>query len=442
MSLTTILVPDIGDFENVDVIEVHMTPGKKIKVDDPLITLESDKASLDIPATQAGIVKEVLVKVGDKVSQGTPLMTLDAADSATIAPPAPSRPATTPAPTAPTPAAPAPSSAKPAPIASTPAKAVTAGEIAPTSSTHSDRAYASPSVRRYAREKGVDLRRVTGTGRKSRITQEDIDLFLKEGAKPAPKAASAPVQIVGSGIPAIPAVDFTKFGAVESIELGRIKRLTAQAMTRSWLNIPHVTHNDEADITDLEEFRKSLKDEAEKKGVRVTMLGFAMKAVVNALQTFPTFNASLDPSGEKLILKKYYHIGVAVDTPQGLVVPVIRDVDKKSVYEISAELATISKKARDNKLAVTDIQGGTFTISSLGGIGGTTFTPIINAPEVAILGMTRSKIQPEWDGKAFVPKLMQPLSLSYDHRVIDGAEAARFCRHLAVVLGDIRRILL
>ncbi len=438
MSLTTILVPDIGDFANVDVIEVHVTVGKKIKIDDPLITLESDKASLDIPATQAGTVKEVQIKIGDKVSMGSPIMILETATGASSAPSA-SAPTTSPA----TSASAAPvSQASSVAIPSTPAKAVTTGEATALPASHVERAYASPSIRRYAREKGVDLRRVTGTGRKGRITQEDVDIFLKEGAKPAPKPAAAPVQMVGSGIPAIPAVDFTKFGLIESIELGRIKRLTAQAMTRSWLNIPHVTHNDEADITELEDFRKSLKDEAEKKGVRVTLLGFAMKAVVNALQTFPTFNASLDPAGEKLILKKYYHIGIAVDTPQGLVVPVIRDVDKKTVYELSAELATLSKKARDNKLAVSDIQGGTFTISSLGGIGGTSFTPIINAPEVAILGMTRSKIQPEWDGKAFVPRLMQPLSLSYDHRVIDGAEAARFCRHLAVVLGDIRRILL
>ncbi|MCB9639014.1 MAG: dihydrolipoyllysine-residue acetyltransferase [Myxococcales bacterium] len=440
MSVKEILVPDIGDFDEVDVIEVHITPGASIKIDDPLITLESDKASLDVPATDEGVVKEVRVNVGDKVSMGSIIMLLETSGAGevaqTAAPTASTAPAAPAEPTVAAPAAPAPSApTKPVQVG-VPAAAV------PTKGADFDRAYASPSVRRFAREKGVDLNRVVGTGRKGRITQEDIELFLKQGAKAPKKAAPAAPQVAGTGIPAIPAVDFSKFGPTESMDLGRIKRLTAQAMTRSWLNIPHVTHNDEADITDLESFRKSLKDEAEKKGVRVTLLGFAMKAVVNALQTFPTFNASLDPSGEKLILKKYYHIGVAVDTPQGLVVPVIKDVDKKSVFEISAELASISKKARDNKLAVSDIQGATFTISSLGGIGGTTFTPIINAPEVAILGMTRSKMQPEWDGKAFVPRLMQPLSLSYDHRVIDGAEAARFCRYLATVLGDIRRVLL
>jgi pyruvate dehydrogenase E2 component (dihydrolipoamide acetyltransferase) len=440
MSAKEILVPDIGDFQDVDVIEVHLNVGQHLRVDDPMITLENDKASMDIPAPEEGIVREVKLKVGEKVSQGSLILLLDPAIAAKEAPKsAPSAPSVALAEAAVAP--PAPSTAKASPATASPAAPATAQNN--TSNASFARVYASPSIRRLAREKGIDLNLIAGTGRKGRITQEDLENFLKQGAKAAKeKAAAANQAAVGSGIPPIPAVDFAKFGPIKTLEFGRIKRLTAQAMTRSWLNIPHVTHNDEADITSLEDFRQSLKAESEKRGVRITLLSFIMRAVATSLKAFPTFNASLDPSGEKLILKEYIHLGIAVDTPQGLVVPVIRDVDQKSIYQLSEDLATISKKARDNKLAISDIQGGTFTISSLGGIGGTSFTPIINAPEVAILGLTRSQMKPMWDGKGFIPRLMQPLSLSYDHRVIDGAEAARFCRHLAATLEDIRRILL
>lgn len=435
MSAKNMLVPDIGDFEDVDVIEVHISPGQQLDVDDPVVTLENDKASMDLPATEAGVVKEVKIKVGDKVSEGSVIYTLEPSGAApTAVPPAEEKPAPKPAPA---PAAPAP---KPAAPEAPPAASVSL--LAPPASASSfARVHASPSIRRFARSKGVDLNKIQGTGRKGRITREDVEIFLDQrNAKPSKKKSSTPAYT--PGIPPIPAVDFSKFGSVETMEFSRIKRLTAKAMTRSWLNIPHVTHNDEADITELEAFRQSIKQEAKDQGYRVSLLAFAMKALVSTLKAFPTFNASLDPSGEGLILKNYYHIGIAVDTPNGLVVPVIRDVDKKSVYQLAEDLSNISQKARKNKLALSDIQGATITISSLGGIGGTTFTPIINAPEVAILGLTRSKMQPIWDGKEFKPRLMQPMSLSYDHRAIDGAEAARFCRHFATMLGDIRRVLL
>lgn len=428
MSAKEILVPDIGDFVAVDVIEIHVRVGDSIQADDPMITLENDKASMDLPAPESGIVRGVNIKLGDKVSQGDLILFLEPSEAAaTAASPAQKTEAAPPARSEAPAAVPAPSVPPATPTASNPSR--------------SSRAHASPSIRKLAREKGVELSKVTGTGRKGRITREDVEEYIKQqkAAKEKAKKSSGSTTI---GLPAIPAVDFSKFGPIEETKVGRIKRLTSAAMTRSWLNIPHVTHNDEADVTELEAFRKSIKPDAEKQGLRVSILSFAMKAVVETLKAFPTFNASLDPSGEHLILKQYYNIGIAVDTPNGLVVPVIKDVDKKSIFELSADLVEISQKARKNKLAISDIQGATFTISSLGGIGGTTFTPIINAPEVAILGMTRSQMKPIWNGKEFAPRLMQPLSLSYDHRVIDGAEAARFCRHLGTLLTDIRRILL
>ncbi|GAB4362459.1 MAG: dihydrolipoyllysine-residue acetyltransferase [Gammaproteobacteria bacterium] len=418
-----IKVPDIGDFSGVDVIEVLVSPGDAVAVDDPIITLESDKASMEVPSPAAGVVKEVKVSVGDKVSEGDLVLLLEAEGSATAEPADAEREVPPPAPQDSV-EAPAPS----APLAAAPSF---------------DRVHASPSVRRQARERQIDLTRVTGSGRKGRITSEDLAKFAQSGGKPSPASAVAhAAPEAGAGIPAIPAVDFAKFGAVETVALSKIKRLTGQNLSRAWLNIPHVTHHDECDITEVEAFRKSLKAEAEKQGLRVTLLSFFMKACAATLKAFPTFNASLDASGDNLILKKYLHIGIAVDTSNGLVVPVVRDVDRKSIYELSAELAEISAKARAKKLMPGDMQGGSFTISSLGGIGGTAFTPIVNAPEVAILGLTRSQMKPVWNGSEFVPRLMQPMSLSYDHRVIDGAEAARFVRHLGELMSDVRRLLL
>ncbi|PLX63401.1 dihydrolipoyllysine-residue acetyltransferase [Sedimenticola selenatireducens] len=439
MTIKEILVPDIGDFSDVELIEILVAPGDTIAVDDPLITLESDKASMEIPSSDAGVAKELKVSLGDKVSEGSLILLLEvegaaAADKPAAAEPAP---AAAPAPTA------APVAAKPAP-----------GSAAPVTEPAADlrhvsfeRTHASPSVRRIAREKGIDLNTLQGTGRKGRITQEDLSnagqrvlqaLASGQFEEPRPAAAAA----AGSGIPAIPEQDFSRFGEVEFQPLSKIKRLTGINLSRAWLNVPHVTHHDETDITEVEAFRKSLKAETEKQGVRVTLLSFFMKACAATLKAYPTFNSSLDGSGENLILKKYINIGVAVDTPNGLVVPVIRDVDQKSIFEISAELMEMSAKARDKKLKPGDMQGATFTISSLGGIGGTAFTPIVNAPEVAILGLTRSQMKPVWNGSEFIPRLMQPMSLSYDHRVIDGAQAAHFVRHLGVLMNDVRRLLL
>lgn len=413
MTTKEILVPDIGDFQDVEIIEVLVAAGDSIALDDPLITLESDKASMDVPSTDSGTVKQVKVDLGDKVSEGDLILLLDVAvaeEASRTEVPAPRE--TSPAATA---------------ALATPAATSTAG-------VSFERVHASPSVRRIARERRIDLNQVKGTGRKGRVTNEDLDRFEKRA--PAPAASeSAPA------IPPIPAVDFARFGETEVQPLNKIKRLTGINLSRAWLNVPHVTHHDEADITELEAFRQALKPRAEKAGVRVTLLSFFMKACAATLQAFPSFNASLDPSGENLILKKYYHIGIAVDTPNGLVVPVIRDVDKKGLFELSAELAEMSSKARDKKLTPGEMQGGTFTISSLGGIGGTSFTPIVNAPEVAILGLTRSQHKPIPQGDGFVFRLMQPMSLSYDHRVIDGAQAARFVKQLGELVNDIRLLL-
>ncbi len=412
MSQQTILVPDIGDFAEVEVIEVLVAVGDTVSVDDPLLTLESDKASMDIPAPRAGTVRELRIGVGDKVSAGDEVLVLDDA-AAGDAPAVPAAPVTDEA--APPTAPPATPSAMPAPPAV-------------------DRVHASPSVRRLARERHVDLNRVTGSGRKGRVTREDVLGFV---ASPAAPATSSP-----SPRPSPGAADFSRFGEVERMPLSRIKRLSGAHLARAWQEIPHVTHQDEADITALEAFRQSLKPRAEQAGVRVTLLAFVMQALAATLKAFPTFNASLDEGGEALVLKKYVHLGIAVDTPGGLVVPVIRDVDRKGLFALSAELMSVSAKAREKKLKPEDMAGGSMTISSLGGIGGTAFTPIVNAPEVAILGLTRAREMPFRGADDGIDwRLVQPLSLSYDHRVIDGAEAARFCRHLADLLADVRLLL-
>lgn len=434
-----IVIPDVGDGE-FPIIEMLVSVGDTVKKEDSLMVLESDKATMEVPAPADGVITAISVKVDDKVSSGSEVGTMDA-DSGEAAEPAPAAKAEeAPAKTEETKAEPAPaaeSKPEPKPAAVQPAPATSANIDEAAFKT----AYASPSVRAFARELGVDLGKVSGTGRKNRITREDVSGFVK-GALQGGGAAATAVVTTGAGIPATPVVDFTKFGEIEEQSLSRINVLTGQYLSAAWLNIPHVTQFDEADITDLENFRKSLKAEAEKKGVRVTMLAFIMKAVAAGLKAYPRFNSSLAPSMDKLILKKYYHLGIAVDTPNGLVVPVIRDVDQKSIYELSAELMELSKKARDGKLKPTDMQGGCMTISSLGGIGGTAFTPIVNAPEVAILGVSRSSMKPVWDGSGFTPRNMLPLSLSYDHRVIDGADGARFSQFLVGVLSDARRLLL
>ena len=417
-------VPDIGDFKDVPVIEIHVKPGDTIKADDPLVTLESDKATMDVPADRDGTVEAVLVKLGDRVGEGVAVVTLKgAAADAPVTPPPSVIAQQEPKPEAVVQQAAAPA-ARPAPASA----AAEAGLV-----------HASPSVRRLARELEVDLAKVKGTGEKGRVTKDDVKAFLRGPAAPA-AAAAAPAG--GMGIPEIPAQDFSKFGPIESKPLARIKRLSGPHLHRSWLNVPHVTHGDEADITEIEAYRKELDGAAKDKGYRVTLLAFLMKAAVSALKAFPEFNSSLSPEKDALIYKKFYNVGIAVDTPEGLVVPVFKEVDRKGVEELSKELGAVSKKARDGKLAPTDMQGGTFTISSLGGIGGTDFTPIVNAPEVAILGVVRSKMSPVWDGKEFRPRLIQPLYVSYDHRVIDGALAARFTRHLCHVLEDVRRLVL
>ena len=430
--MSEVRVPDIGDFKEVEVIEILVKPGDTLAPEQSIISLESDKATMEIPAPGAGVVKAINVKVGDKVSQGSLILTMDAAGDAPV------KPAAAPAPAAAEPApAPAPAAVPEAAVAPRPVPREGRDEVVA-------KAHASPSIRKYARELGADLSKVQGTGPKGRILQQDVQAFVKgivtgaSVAAPAPKAGGG----LPFNLPAMPDVDFAKFGPVESKPLSRIKKLSGANLHRNWVSIPHVTQFDEADITDLESFRKQNSQVAEKQGFKLTMLAFLVKASVTALRQHPEFNASLDKSGENLVLKKYFHIGVAVDTPDGLVVPVIRDADRKGVFELAKELADISKLARDKKLKSGDMQGGTFSISSLGGIGGTSFTPIINAPEVAILGVSRSVTRPVWDGNAFVPRLMLPLALSYDHRVIDGASGARFTSYLATVLSDIRRTLL
>ena len=424
-------VPDIGDFKDVPIIEVFVKPGDSVKAEDPLITLESDKATMDVPAPSAGTVKALKVKVGDKVSEGSVILTLEATGPARAAPTAPL------AQEAPSVAAPA--RPQPAPAVPAPAKASGAPSPTPIDSEAFKRAHASPSVRAFARELGVDLSKVKGTGPKQRILREDVQGYVKQVMSGGP-AAATPAAGAALGLLPWPQIDFAKFGPVDAKPLSRIKKISGANLHRNWVMIPHVTNHDDADITDLEAFRVQLNKENEKSGVKVTMLAFLIQACVAALKKFPEFNASLD--GDNLILKKYYNIGFAADTPQGLVVPVIRDADRRGLLAIAKEMAELSAKAREGKLGPADMQGGCFSISSLGGIGGTYFTPIINAPEVSILGVCRSSTRPIWDGKQFVPRLILPLSLSWDHRVIDGAAAARFNSYLVALLADMRRTLL
>ena len=434
-----VTVPDIGDATDVDVIEVLVAAGDTVNAEDGLITLETDKATMDVPAPEAGTVKELKLKVGDKVSKGSLVLTLEVAGASSSSESKPSETKQSESKQS----APQKSEPQAAPAAKTPPVPhhPSAGEKAKTGIVH-----ASPSVRRLAREFGVDLSQVQGSGRKNRILKEDVQSYVKYELS-RPKATAGATGAQGEGglqVIAQPKVDFSKFGEIEEKPLTRIQKLSGPNLHRNWVTIPHVTQFEEADITDLEDFRKQQNQIAEKRklGVKITPLVFMMKAVADALKQYPTFNTSLSADGESLIQKKYYHIGIAVDTPNGLVVPVVRDVDKKGVMEISKELMEISVKARDGKLKSADMQGSCFTISSLGGIGGTAFTPIVNAPDVAILGVSKSEIKPKWDGKEFQPRLMLPLSLSYDHRVIDGALAARFAVHLGECLADIRRILL
>jgi pyruvate dehydrogenase E2 component (dihydrolipoamide acetyltransferase) len=427
--LIDVAVPDIGDFTDVPVIEILVAPGDAVAIEDPLLTLESDKATMDVPAPTAGVVKQLLVKVGDTVSEGTLVLTLESAASGNGAPVPVARavPETTEAPEPPPPSHVGEPGTPPEPSTQ---REPRPGADAPTAGAPP---YASPSVRRIARELGVKIADVPGTGRKGRITKEDIEGFVAKPPPPAPAAA-------GLDLAPWPVVDFEKYGPVERRPLSRIQKISARNLARNWVMIPHVTQNDDADVTELEAFRKQLNEEHARDGVKLTMLGFLVVASVATLKTFPDFNASLD--GEELVLKRYYNIGFAADTPRGLVVPVIKNADEKGILDIARELTALSVKAREGKLGPAEMQAATFTISSLGGIGGTSFTPIINAPEVAILGVTRAAMKPVWNGKEFVPRLIVPLSLSYDHRVIDGAAAARFAAHLGRVLSDLRRALL
>jgi len=434
--LQEVKVPDIGDYKDIPVIEIAVKVGDRVEKEQSLVTLESDKATMDVPSSAAGVVKELKVKIGDTVSEGSVIVVIEAEGGAAAPAPAPAaapkqaveKPSDAPATPSPAPAA--PSALAQAPV-------IPAGE----GGRHAS--HASPSVRKFARELGVDVSRVQGTGPKGRITQDDVTAFIK-GVMTGQRAAPAAAPAAGGGgelnLLPWPKVDFTKFGPVDPKPLSRIKKISGANLHRNWVMIPHVTNNDEADITELEALRVQLNKEHEKAGVKFTMLAFVIKAVVSALKKFPTFNASLD--GDNLVFKQYYNVGFAADTPNGLMVPVIRDADKKGLVDIAKEMAELSKAAREGKLKPDQMQGGCFSISSLGGIGGTHFTPIINAPEVAILGLSRSAMKPVWDGKQFVPRLTMPLSLSYDHRVIDGAEAARFNAYLGAILADFRRVIL
>ncbi|WP_019895903.1 dihydrolipoyllysine-residue acetyltransferase [Hydrogenovibrio halophilus] len=446
MATQDITIPDIGDFDSVEVIEVLIAEGDEVAVDDSLITLESDKATMEIPAPASGKIESLTVKVGDKVAEGDVIGqmsaeadeasgkgaadTSDASDSAAEPPQkeaAPSKaetPAEAPAPAASTPATTSVDQA--AQVARKPVNAQSMGA----------KSHASPSVRAFARKLGVDLGQVTGTGPKGRVVQPDVEGFIKSAMQ------GQGAGMTGAGIPPVPEVDFSQFGETTTEELGRIKKLSGKFLQTSWLNVPHVTQFDETDITDMDAFRKDMKPQAEKAGVKLTPLVFVMKAVVKALQDFPSFNASLSADGQSVIKKHYYNIGVAVDTPNGLVVPVVRDVDQKGIFELSEELMTLSTKARDGKLSPKDMSGGCFSISSLGGIGGTQFTPIVNAPEVAIMGLSKAKMQPVWNGSEFEPRLIMPFSVSYDHRAIDGAEGVRFTTTVGQYLSDLRQLIL
>ena len=439
-----ITVPDIGDFKDVEVIDVLVKAGDKIDVDTPLVTLETEKATMDVPSTSAGVVKSVALKKGDRVSKGSVILALDAG-AANDQPKAvePKSPSAAPTPPKSTPAPEAPAIQKAAPLAA-PRVAAPSGPVTGHSSpvrvlpaideAGFSRAHASPSVRKFARELGVDLGRVKGTGIKGRITPDDVKAWVKQ-------ALSSGAPGAGGALPKIPEVDFSKFGAIETKPLGRIQKISGPRLQASWLNVPHVWQMDEADITELEEAREKLKGKAAKEGIKLTPLAFVLRACVKALQEFPHVNASLDVSGQNLILKKYIHLGFAADTPNGLVVPVIRDADRKDIYELARDLAALSAKAREGKLSAAEMQGASFTVSSLGGIGGTAFTPIINAPEVAILGVARSSMKPVFQNGAFVPRLMLPFTFAYDHRVIDGAAGVRFTTFLAQRLEDVKGLL-
>ncbi|WP_293779538.1 dihydrolipoyllysine-residue acetyltransferase [uncultured Oxalicibacterium sp.] len=465
MSMVEVKVPDIGDFKDVEIIEVLVNPGDTITVDQSLITVESDKASMEIPSSHAGVVKEVKVKLGDKVNEGSLLVTLEASEEAAkpaekeeAKPAAKEEPkaeskaeaAKAEAPAATTAPAPQPEAKPaPAPAAQAPAPAAApqpAAQAAAPAQRADSKAHASPSIRKFARELGVDLGKVTGSGPKGRITQQDVQSFVKSALQAAPAApVAAPAAKgdgAGLGLLPWPSLDFSKFGPTKIEPLSRIKKISGPNLHRNWVMIPHVTQYDETDVTELEALRKSSNEALAKSGVKLTLLAFVIKACVAALKKHPEFNSSLDESGENLILKQYYNIGFAADTPHGLVVPVVKDADKKSVTEIAREMGELSAQARDGKLKGADMQGATFTISSLGGIGGTYFTPLINAPEVAIVGLSKTQMKPVWDGKQFVPRLIMPLSLSYDHRVIDGAQGARFVTYLSEVLADLRKSLI
>ena len=458
MALVEVKVPDIGDFDQVEVIEVLVKVGDTIKAEQSLVTVESDKASMEIPSSHAGVVKALKVQLGDKVREGTLVLLLETAGAAAPPSPQPSpavagegaKPAN--APTTPSPATAGEGLGEGTSAAAQPLASLPVERIAPTAAlpVHEPSAptghlpHASPSVRRFARELGVPLAEVTGSGLKGRITPQDVQAFVKgvmSGARAAAPAGK-PAAVGGGGLDLLPwpKVDFAKFGPVERKELSRIKKISGANLHRNWVVIPHVTNHDDADITELEAFRVQLNKEHEKSGVKVTMLAFLIKAMVAALKKFPEFNASLD--GDALVLKQYFHIGFAADTPNGLVVPVIKDADQKGIFAIGKEMTELAAKAREGKLGPADMSGGCISISSLGGIGGTYFTPIINAPEVAILGVCKSATKPVWDGQAFVPRLILPLSLSWDHRVIDGAAAARFNAYLGQILADFRRVLL
>ncbi len=418
----TLVVPDLGDFEDVEIIEVHVSPGDVIQIEDPIVTLETDKAAMDVPTVVAGRIDSVLVNTGDTVSAGSSLAIIDAVATQVAPQPAAAQP---------------PASARPkaAPAAVNHAPPVTPGGVAAIDEAGFARAHASPSVRKLARELGVDLAQVTGTGLKTRIVHDDVKAFVK-AILTGPAAVPA-----GGGLPKTPSIDFSRFGEIDVQPLTRIQKIAGPRLQASWVNLPHVTQHDLADITKLEAHRQKLKEPAKKRGIRLTLLAFIMKACIAALREYPKVNSSLADDGENLVFKKYYHLGFAADTEQGLVVPVIRDADQKNVYELAAELAELSALARDGKLKAPQLQGASFTISSLGGIGGTSFTPIINAPEVAILGVSRSSMQPIWTGEKFVARLMLPLSFSYDHRVVDGAYAARFTTYLSKLLSEVDSLL-
>jgi pyruvate dehydrogenase E2 component (dihydrolipoyllysine-residue acetyltransferase) len=433
-----ITVPDLGDFKDVEVIDVLVKAGDKIDVDTPLITLETEKATMDVPSTAAGVVKSVAIKKGDRVSKGAVIVQVEGKSAAAQPTPTPTPPAQ-PAPKAPAPAsaptpAPAASAPTPAPAAPAPARQPQAAPAPVAITTDFSQVHASPSIRKFARELGVDLTAVKGSGPKGRVTADDVKAWVKQALQ-----SGAPA--TGAALPKVAEVDFAKFGTVEVKPLGRIQRISGPRLQASWLNVPHVWQMDEADITELEETRNKLKGEASKAGVKLTPLAFILRACVKALREFPMVNSSLDASGQNLVFKKYVHLGFAADTPNGLVVPVIRDADKKDVYELARELAALSEKARAGKLSALEMQGASFTVSSLGGIGGTSFTPIINAPEVAILGVARSSMRPVYQDGQFVPRLILPFTLAYDHRVIDGAAGVRFTTFLAERLADVKGLL-